>query len=157
MRNSFAVFTFAVLALVQSATAITFPSLTTIYVGTGVRDNGGGDNSGLATAFHCSNVSGTNVQIRFLVLRDDGSGAGAITRPVPHGGSITVSTHLTAFFIEDDVVSPSIVIGRGVINIESTESAVFCQAYITEAATTVPDSAIPLKLIRVNPHPGTVE
>jgi hypothetical protein len=157
MRKSFAVFTFAVLALVQSATAITFPSLTTIYIGTGVRDNGGGDNSGLATAFHCSNVSGNIAQMRFLVLGDDGSGAGEITRSVPHGGSVSVSTHLTAFFVEDDIVTPGISIGRGAINIESTESAVFCQAYITEAATTVPDSAIPLKLIRVNPHPGTVE
>ena len=44
--------------------AITFPSLTTIYIGSGVRDDGGGSGVGTATTFHCSNVSGVTAQIR---------------------------------------------------------------------------------------------
>jgi hypothetical protein len=59
--------------LAQPASAITFPSLTTIYVGTGVLDSGGADNTGTATTFFCSNVSGITAQVRFLILSDIGA------------------------------------------------------------------------------------
>ena len=65
--------TFAALAVAamfaHPAAATTFPSLTTIYVGAGVHDSGTADNTGTATAFHCSNVSGGSVQIRFGYFR----------------------------------------------------------------------------------------
>ena len=44
MRKSFAAFAFAAFTLAQPATAVTFPSLTTIYVGSGVLDDGGAAN-----------------------------------------------------------------------------------------------------------------
>ena len=53
-------------ALVEPASAVTFPSLTTIYVGSGVFDDGNGANVGTATSIHCSNVSGVDVQVRVL-------------------------------------------------------------------------------------------
>ena len=49
----------------QPAGAVTFPSLTTIYVGSGVRDDGGAANLGLATTFICSNVSGVTTTSAF--------------------------------------------------------------------------------------------
>ena len=45
---------------------------------------------------------------------------------------------------------------EGVVNIESLQSGVFCNAKTIDAAA---DSRIgvTLPLVRVNPHPGTVE
>ena len=80
MRKSFAALVFAALALAQPAASITFPELTTIYVGTGVRDSGGGPDVGIATAFQCSNVSGATAEVRFLVLDRDGTVEGSVTR-----------------------------------------------------------------------------
>ena len=63
----------ALAALAQPASAITFPTLTTIYVGAGVKDDGGAGDAGIATSFLCSNVSGRTADIRFLVLNHSGS------------------------------------------------------------------------------------
>ena len=143
-------------AFTQPATAITFPSLTTIYVGTGVADSGGIYEVGHATVFQCSNVSGNTAQLRFLVLEFGGSLVGSQVVNVPHGSSTGVTTHFTNFFSENAEIAPGVVIFRGTVNIESTQSGVFCQAYATDAAVSVPN-VVPLKLVRVNPHPGTVE
>ena len=83
----------AAAAVATPASAITFPSLTTIYIGSGVRDDGGGVNAGTATTFHCSNVSGVTTQIRLLVLSSSGAVAGTSTFPVSHGATVTASTH----------------------------------------------------------------
>ena len=142
-----------------TASATTFPTLTTIYVASGVTNSEGAANTGVATVIHCSNVSGTTASIRFQVLNFNGLAAGApITDTVPHGFTHTVSTHLTAAFTEDTpgALSPGVGIAQGAINIESTQSAVFCTAMIVDAAEIVPNG-IDLHLVRVNPHPGTVE
>ena len=68
-------------ALAQPAAAVTFPTLTTIYVGSGVYDDGSGSATGTATAIHCSNVSGVSVQVRVLVLSSVGGVEGSLTRP----------------------------------------------------------------------------
>ena len=155
MQESLLTLAFAAIPLAASpALATTFPSLTTIYVGSGVRDDGGGADTGLATTFHCSNVSGADANLRFLVLRSTGAIAGQATAAVAHGGSLTVSTHFTStFFPEVDLGTGTV--SPGAINIESTESAVFCTAAIIDAADV--GEGIALHLIRVNPHPGTVE
>ena len=41
-------------AFAQPAAAVTFPTLTTIYVGSGVFDDGGAAATGEATSIHCS-------------------------------------------------------------------------------------------------------
>jgi hypothetical protein len=48
------------------------------------------------------------------------------------------------------------VISQGVVNIESTQSGVFCTAEVLDAAASAP-TGIARHLVRVNPHPGTVE
>src|SRR5262245_35525566 len=55
-----------------------------IYRGSGVLDNGGNDFDGLATAFHCTNFSGVNENIRFVIRTNLGAlvANGAIA--VPH-------------------------------------------------------------------------
>ena len=61
----------AVWRQMQPASAITFPSLTTIYVGSGVTDSSEVASVGIATAFSCSNVSGQSTTLRFLVLDEE--------------------------------------------------------------------------------------
>ena len=143
-------------ALVEPASAITFPSLTTIYVGTGVRDSGDANNAGQATAFQCSNVSGESAQVRILVLQHNGAVAGQSTVTLSHGANLGISTHLAFYWFEDATLSTGTEILRGTVNIESTQSGVFCQAYLVDASAIVPNG-VALHLVRVNPHPGTVE
>jgi len=142
--------------LTQPATAVTFPTLTTIYVGSGVVDNGGGLDSGYATTFHCTNVSGLSATLRFQVLFPNGPQAGSFTTTAPHGATITASTHRTLVYSDINEISPGTQIFQGGVNIESTQSAVFCTAISLNAAVNVPNG-VNLHLVRVNPHPGTVE
>ena len=149
---------FAAVALIatlaQPAAAITFPSLTTIYVGTGVVDDGSAANTGVATSFNCSNVSGVSAEVRFLVLGPFGAVEGNMTTTVPHGGTTTASTHLTASY-STNVPLATGVVSQGAVNIESTQSGVFCNAIVTDAADA--GNGFDINMVRVNPHPGTVE
>jgi hypothetical protein len=130
----------------------TFPSLATIYVASGVYDDGGAANAGAATAVHCSNVSGQNADVRILVLGDLGGVEAAETRILPHGRTRTFSKHLTSF--NEEVLNTGFVL-QGVLNVESTQSAVFCSAMIVDAAD--PQNGVALHMVRVNGHPGTIE
>jgi hypothetical protein len=145
----------AAAGLAAPASAITFPSLTTIYIGSGVRDDGGAENAGTATAFHCSNVSGATAQVRFLVLSSGGIPRGNLTFTVAHGETVGTATHDTVAYLENLVMGTGFV-AEGVINIEATQSGVFCTAKTIDAALASP-VGVTLDLVRVNPHPGTVE
>ena len=151
---------FAALAVSASltapmASAITFGSLTTIYIGTAVRDDGSTGFAGVSTTFHCSNVSGLSAQIRFLVLNGNGSVVGNHTATVAHGVTYAVSTHEAGAYAEDHLLNTGLV-DEGLVNIESTQSGVFCRGATTKSAIGEPDGVV-LFLVRVNPHPGTVE
>ena len=139
--------------LAQPAAAVTFPSLTTIYVGSGVESFG----PELATILHCSNVSGVTVDLRFLFLTNGGgdiAGTHTVTG-VSHGQTYRVATQGTTFS-EDFVFVPAASVSGGVVNIESTNSAVFCTAKVVNPQIDGP-SGFALPMVRVNPHPGTVE
>lgn len=139
----------------EPAPAITFANLTTIYVGSGVVDNGAGIDTGVATTFTCSNVSGFGASVRFLVLYPGGQVAAQATANLPHGGQVIASTHDTALFQENLALATGLV--QGTVNIEATQSAVFCTAAILDATGPTPTFALPLHLVRVNSHPGTAE
>jgi hypothetical protein len=72
-----------------------------------------------------------------------------------NGGSGVASTHLTNVFTAELSLNTGAV--QGVVNIEATNSAIFCTATVTDAAGATPAFAMDVNLIRVNPHPGTVE
>jgi hypothetical protein len=141
-------------ALAQPAWATTFSKLTTIYVGSGVSDDGGATLMGVATAFLCSNVSGQNATVRFLVLGRHGTLLASNSATIPHGGTRAAVTHLAAG-ISSDVNLATGFLGHGTVNIESTQSGVFCNAVVVNAAT--PAYGYPVRLVRINPHPGAVE
>jgi hypothetical protein len=153
MRTLLAAVAFAA-ALAQPASAITFPSLTTIYVGAGVTDSGGADGVGTATAFHCINVSGVTTSVRFLVLNGSGNPVASFTRTIAHGATATAATHVTSAYAASDLGTG--LVSQGGVNIESLQSGVFCNAMTIDAAAGFPDGVV-LPLVRVNPHPGTVE
>jgi hypothetical protein len=141
-------------ALVQPASAVTFPSLTTIYVAAGVFDDGGDENLGFASTVSCSNVSGVTTAIRVLVLNNAGAvEASATNFSVPHGISIRFSTHDTTLPLETNLATGPV--PNGVFNVEALQSAVFCT--FDRVSAVDPVSGVPLHAIRVNPHPGTVE
>jgi hypothetical protein len=138
-------------ALAQPASAITFPQLTTIYVGSGVANNG----SVVATTLHCSNVSGVSAGIRFLFLGPSGVVEGTHAASLSHGQTYTLSTQDVPIFVENFVFD-FIVLNEGVVNIESTNSAVFCTGKVVDPSV-FGAIGFALPLVRVNPHPGTVE
>jgi hypothetical protein len=139
--------------LVSPALAVTFPSLTTIYVGTGVRDFGS-TNLGLATVINCSNVSGQTASVRYLVLSNIGAIEASVTTSVPHGQTATAVTHQVVTFLATLNLNTGDV-GQGVLNIESTQSGVFCNAMVVEGDTE--GNGITLPLVRINSHPGAQE
>ena len=144
-------------ALAQPASAITFPSLTTIYIITGAKDSGTGNTIGTATAMQCTNVSGVTTSIRFVALSTTGAVLNAvIVNDVVHGRTVEVSTHGTAAYASEELLIPGTPLDSGAVNIEALQSAVFCTAAIIDAAAARPDGITP-HIIRVNPHPGTVE
>ena len=113
MCKTLIAFCVAACAFTTAARSTTFPTLTTIYVASGVIDNGVSANSGVATVVHCTNASGLSASLRFLVLLDSGGVAGAHTTSVAHGGTFTASTHNVATFIEDVLLSPASSTSRG--------------------------------------------
>ena len=140
----------SIVSLTSPASAVTFPSLTTIYVGTGVNDD-----AETATSFHCSNVSGVSTDVRFLVLSASGVVEGLATVTIAHGATHTASTRNTAAYIENTGLATGTIV-QGLVNIESRQSGVFCSAMSIDIAATSP-LGVTLPLVRVNPHPGTVE
>ena len=154
-RSLFAAFAAASLGFAVPAGATTFPSLTTIYVGSGAFDDGGSTDLGTATVITCSNVSGLTANVRILILNSGGAIEGQQVFPgVLNGTSLIAATHATFPFFETNLSTGAF--SGGVINIESTESAVFCNAIIMNASGPV-QNAVPLRLVRVNAHPGTEE
>ena len=150
-----AVTTAAVIAVLP-AQATTF-SLRTIYVAAGVYDSGDADNVGTATSVHCSNLSGKSATLKVSFYGAGGGLEGASSFSLLNLWSATVSTHDT-IFSENDVATGLM---QGVLNIQSTESGVFCTAMLVDAAggpgaADVPEG-IALHMVRYNPHPGTVE
>jgi hypothetical protein len=140
-------------AFAPTASATTFPSLTTIYVVADVYDDGSGTNLGVATSVHCSNVSGQSAQVRVLVLpTTGGTVAGVATRTVAHEDTQTFSTHDTGMSNEANLNAGFV---QGLFNIESTQSAVFCSAMVVSAVDA--EEGVALHMVRVNGHPGTVE
>jgi hypothetical protein len=146
----------AVAATVTAATpaaSITFPSLTTIYVAAGVEDSGG-FSTDTALAVFCSNVSGQTASVRILILSNTGGIELNVTRTLDHGEGHTFATqNITA--IGEEILLTGAITG-GTLNVESTQSGVFCSAYMMDTETNGP-SGVALHLVRINPHPGAVE
>ena len=152
MKTHLAAFALAA-ALAQPASATTFPTLTTIYIGSGVQDTTG-SSATTGTLVSCSNVSGVTASLRLLFLHVTGAVAAQTTVSIPHGATRTYATRGIFSVYTNNLVTGQI--QGGAVNIESTQSGMFCTAMIMDGAPTGPNG-VQLHLVRVNAHPGTVE
>ena len=128
-----------------------------IYRGSGVLDNGGADFSGLASAFHCTNFSGDNENIRFVIRSNLGAivANGAIA--VPHLNTLTVLTKDAALFLSGTrLILHTGAVELGTVAIAATSIHVTCTAMLFQANTNTP-AGIKLHMTRFNPIPATQE
>lgn len=129
-----------------------FAGLKRIYVASGAFDSGDSSNAGTATSVSCTNLGGkvANVRIRFFdsshMLLD------GTTLALQPKNSQTVSTHAT--FLSETILATGSLY-RGLVDIASTQSAVFCSAMLVDAAG--PGAGIALHMVRFNSHKETVE
>ncbi len=131
-----------------------------IYRVSGVTDNGSAPalvnaSSGVATSFHCSNFSGIDEKLKFVIRAAEPTTTKIIV--IPAGKTITASTHGTVVFNDDLFLSPGVVIQQGAAIISATSAqTIFCSAMILDANNPVP-VGIALHMVRFNPANGTQE
>jgi hypothetical protein len=127
-----------------------------LYVVSGVRDNGGPDNTGAAASFHCSNASTVSESLQFVVRNFDATVISTNTFTVSSGHTFSASTHNTFAFNEDAELSQGVNIQQGLVFIFASTQFMFCTAMDVDAAAAVP-SGISLHMVRFSPVAGTVE
>jgi len=128
-----------------------------IYRFPGVRDDGAAANTGIATAFHCTNFSGVDETIR-LVTRDSGSSLRSnIANVINHLSTLTFSTHATIAYAGEIVLNnPGAGVAQGTTAIAATSINVICTAMTIDASTAAP-VGVALRGIRFSPVPGSQE
>jgi hypothetical protein len=126
-----------------------------IYRFSGVRDDGGVTNAGVATVFHCTNFSGQLENIR-LVTRDT---IGALRSnnllPVDHLHTLTVMTHRPLAYPGGANVATGGIV-QGTAAIAATSINIICTAETIDASTAAP-VGVARHGIRFSPIPGTQE
>jgi hypothetical protein len=140
--------------MAASASAATTDPEVIIYRFPGVRDNGGIDGAGIATAFHCTNFSGVNENIRFVTRDDQGVLVSNGAVPVGHLQTRTVTTKGTAAY--PGIVQHTGLVDQGTTAIAATSINLICTAMTVDAANPVP-TGIALRGIRFSPVPGSQE
>jgi len=119
-----------------------------------VVDNGGTDDTGVATAFHCTNFSGVPENVRFVTRGPTGNLTSNQAVNIQHLQSSTAATHHTVAYQELGLTTG--VVNQGTTAIAATSINVICTAMTIDASTTVP-IGVALRGIRFNPVPGSQE
>ena len=139
-----------------TAPLATTDPLVRLYRISGVRDNGGATNAGVATSFHCTSFSTVDERVR-ITLRNFNATQVASRAFVLHSrDTITLSTHLTTIFTDDFQLSPGVVINQGSAEILGTSADIICSAMIVDAGVAFPDG-IALHMVRFNAAAGSEE
>jgi len=136
-----------------ASAATTDPEIV-IYRFPGVRDNGGAQNTGVATAFHCTNFSGALEQVRFVTRLTDSTLVSNQTLFVGHLQTPTAMTHLTAAYLGANLATGPVV--QGTTAISATSINIICTAMTIDASTAAP-LGVALRGIRFSPIPGSQE
>jgi len=147
----------AVLAFVEPAQAGVNDPEVLIYRGSGVLDTGGGSFTGNATAFHCTNFSGVNENIRFVIRNANTTIVANQIIVAGHLGTVTVLTKDPVLFpIGIRLILDTGVVQQGTVAIAATSINVTCTAMMIQASTA---NAVGIKLhmTRFNPIPATQE
>lgn len=126
-----------------------------LYVFPGVRDDGGGASTGVATVVHCFSFSSTTESIGFIVRDNAGTVVANAEINIASFQTATAVTHVTDLYPQDAVLNTGSV-GRGVLGIAATSTNMVCTAQVIDAGAFVPNG-IDLHGLRLNPLPGTQE
>ena len=145
----------AALSFVEPAQAgITDPEVI-IYRFPGMRDDGGGSLTGIATVFHCTNFSGAPETVRFVTRNFNSTLVNNQTIPLDHLATKTVVSHLSAAY-EQDLNLITGPVNQGTTAIAATSINVICTAMTIDAAAHTP-IGVALRGIRFSPVPGSQE
>src|SRR5438067_1796891 len=79
-----------------------------VYIFPGVRDNGGGAGTGVATSVHCTSFSGSTETLRFIVFNFDSSLKTNLNLNIGTAQSRTASTHDTVLYAEDLILNTGV-------------------------------------------------
>ena len=131
-----------------------------IYRFPGVIDSGTGQNTGVATVFHCTNFSGVVENIRFVTRAANGNLLTNLAFPNAHLATLTASTHETAFYSDAATPLNTGVVAQGTTAIAATSINVVCTAVTIDAAApngSLVPNGFALRGVRFNPVPGSQE
>jgi hypothetical protein len=95
--------------------------------------------------------------MQFVVRNSLGTIVGAKTYTLSQIRTLTVSTHDTKVMVEDDTLSPGVVLPQGVLVIYATTPFIICSASIIDAAAPVVPYGLALHLVRFNAYPNSQE
>ena len=134
--------------------AVTDPVIS-LYFFPGVRDNGGGAGTGVATSIHCVNFSGATEKLQYVVFNFDSSIKANLNLNIGQDQTRTASTHDTVLYAED------LILNTGVVNqssdiVGATSVDIVCTAQVLDAAAATPNG-IDLHGLRFNAVPSTAE
>lgn len=104
-----------------------------IYGITGLLDNGGTANTGVAAAINCSNPTGFAANVQFVVYQWDATLVANKTYLIPKDRTWTVATHATELYTEDATLDTGI-LNSGLLQIRSDNAGVLCQAQNLDAS-----------------------
>jgi hypothetical protein len=130
--------------------------LLTIYRVSGVSDDGGAENVGMATVFHCSNTSGVTERLQFQIRQYPGTIISTKETVIGGNATVTAMTHQVTMFGVDMVLSPTVKVDQGFARISASAKGVYCSAMIVDASAFVPEG-IALHMARVNAPTGVQE
>ena len=126
-----------------------------LYSVSGVADNGGADNTGWATTFHCSSLSSVTETVTFLVRNFNGAILANQSRSLLPSATLTVSTHATLFTEDLPFLTPGVAVNQGLGVIRASSVKVVCSAMLVVAGS-VPQG-VALHMVRFNPITGSQE
>jgi hypothetical protein len=161
IQSMIAVTAFA-LGMAAPASAATTDPEVIIYRFPGVIDSGTGQNTGVATVFHCTNFSGVVENIRFVTRAANGNLLTNVVFPNAHLATLTAATHETAFYSDSATPLNTGGVAQGTTAIAATSINVVCTAVTIDAAPPAAGgSLVPngfaLRGIRFSPVPGSQE
>jgi len=143
----------ALLLTLPAQAASTDPEIV-IYRFPGVLDNGGAGNTGIATAFHCTNFSGAQENLRIVVRDADGTIRRNFAQLINPLQTIALAPRPMAIYT--GVAFTMGFIQQGTAAVAATSVNLICTAVTVDAASASP-VGFSLRGIRFNPAPGSQE
>ena len=140
---------------VHSAKPAVGDPVESLYFFPGVRDNGGGAGTGVATSIHCVNFSGATEKLQYVVFNFDSSIKANLNLNIGQDQTRTASTHDTVLYAEDLILNTGVV-NQGSAIVGATSVDIVCTAQVLDAAAATPNG-IDLHGLRFNAVPSTAE